>query len=131
LKSVLTLCQEKVRLLGELPVYVDYFFNEAFPVDAKAKTKIFRRGAPCERLRELAAALESVESFSEEKLEITVKCLAESNEVYTGDFIHPARLAISGTNAGPSFYGLLRVLGKRRSLSRIQSFIDRFEESES
>jgi glutamyl-tRNA synthetase len=40
-----------------------------------------------------------------------------------GDYIHPGRLAVSGSGVGPSFYGLLRVLGRDRVLRRIERML--------
>jgi glutamyl/glutaminyl-tRNA synthetase len=33
--------------------------------------------------------------------------------------VHPTRLAVTGSNAGPSLYHLLEVLGKEKVLARI------------
>jgi glutamyl-tRNA synthetase len=40
-----------------------------------------------------------------------------------GDYVHVGRLAVSGTNVGPSFFSLLRVLGRDRVLGRIKRFL--------
>ena len=40
-----------------------------------------------------------------------------------GDYIHVGRLAVSGTNVGPSFYSLYRVLGRERVVRRIERFL--------
>jgi glutamyl-tRNA synthetase len=60
---------------------------------------------------------------SDAALEVLVQGLAAKHLAATGDYIHPARLAISGTGVGPSFYGLLRVLGRDRVSSRIERFL--------
>ncbi len=123
LKSVLAICQEKVRSFNDLAIYSAYFFTDDFPLLEKAKRKIFKKGEPLVRLVELSAELSQLEEFNEENLENTIKQLAEKKGLYTGEYIHAARLAVSGTNAGPSFYALMRVLGKKRVLARIERFI--------
>lgn len=127
LREVLSLCQEKVRSLNDLAGYAGYFFKEDFPVLEKAKRKIFKKGEPLVRLKELSVELAKLEGFDEETLEKTVKDLSEAKNLYTGDFIHVTRLAVSGTNAGPSFYALLRVLGRARVLARMEKFPKTFE----
>ena len=124
LRAVLQLCQEKVRSFEELPDYVHYFFREDFQFSEKAERKIMRKGEPLSRLRELLPILEAVDEFGEEELESGLTQLAESKGLYTGDYIHPTRLALSGTNAGPGIYALIRVLGRERTLSRIRRFLD-------
>ena len=122
-QSVLGLCQEKVRSLDELPAYVEYFFRENFSIDEKARKRLFRKGEPLERLGELLRELETVCDFGEGEIEAVVKRLSEQKGIYTGEYIHPVRLAVSGTGAGPGLYSLLRVLGKERTLNRIREFL--------
>ena len=126
MQAVLGLCQEKVRSFPELPDYIGYFFNDDFEYAEKAHKKVFRKGDPPARVRELLAALESLEDFSEVALEQTLQGLAEANGLYTGEYIHPARLAVSGTDAGPGLYALLRVLGKERTIRRLKRFVEKF-----
>jgi glutamyl-tRNA synthetase len=52
-----------------------------------------------------------------------LQALAAGRGQGIGDYIHPGRLAVSGTNVGPSFYALLRVLGRERVLPRIARFL--------
>ncbi|HTB64398.1 MAG TPA: glutamate--tRNA ligase family protein, partial [Opitutales bacterium] len=123
LQAVLTLCQEKIRALDELPHFCGYFFREDFPIDAAAKEKLFKNGDPRARLLELRTALATQADFSEIALEKLVQELAAQHGVKTADYIHSARLALSGMSVGPSFYGLLHVLGKERVLTRLDGFL--------
>jgi len=77
-------------------------------------------------VRELLAALESLEDFSEAAIEQDLQGLAMLNGLNTGEYIHPARLAVSGTDAGPGLYALLRVLGKERTIRRLKRFVEKF-----
>ena len=123
LRKVLQISQVKVRLLKELPSFIDYCFKEDFDIDEKACKKIFKKGDPIARLHELQAAIESSDGFSETILEGHVQSLSEAHGVKTGDYIHAVRLAVSGRHVGPSLYALLEVLGKSRVLKRIESFL--------
>ena len=122
-QAVLTLCQEKIRALDEMPHFTGYFFREDFPMDAAAREKLLKSGDPLARLRELRAALAAQADFSDAALEKIVQDLAAQHGVKTADYIHSARLAVSGMSVGPSFYGLLRVLGKERVLARLDKFL--------
>jgi glutamyl-tRNA synthetase len=123
LRDVILLCQPKVRAIEDLPGFIGYFFSEEFAIDPKAKEKVFAKGDPKARLRELLAALPSADFSSDAALETLVHALAAENSAGTGDYIHPSRLAVSGTAVGPSFYGLLRVLGRERVTLRIERFL--------
>ena len=123
LRAVVELCQPKVRAVEDLPGFIGYFFSDDFPIDPKAREKIFAKGDPPARLRELLAAFPAADFSSDAALEVMVQALAAQHGVGTGDYIHPARLAVSGTPVGPSFYGLLRVLGHGRVGPRIERFL--------
>ncbi len=123
LRAVLTLCQVKVRSLEELPAAIGYFFNEDFPYDAKSREKIFAKGDPKARLQEFLDALPSADFASDGTLETWLQALAAAKGAATSDYIHPGRLAFSGGSAGPTFYGLLRVLGRERAERRIRRFL--------
>ena len=123
LRNVLTLCQVKVRSLEELPVAIGYFFDEDFALDPKAKEKILSKGDPKERVRELIAALPDLDFSSDATLELGVQALAARHGLQTAEYIHPGRLAVSGVSAGPSFYGIFRVLGCDRVQRRLERFL--------
>jgi len=78
---------------------------------------------PLFRLMELMIALAALKEFSEEQLKGLIETLAAENGIKTSDYIHPARLALTGKTSGPSFYGLLRVLGRDRVIWRLENLI--------
>lgn len=123
LRDVLTLCQIKVRSLEELPAAIGYFFRDDYTIDPKAKEKLFAKGDPKARLQELLVALPDADFSSDATLEQWLQALALAKGLQTADYIHPGRLAFSGGSAGPSFYGVLRVLGRDRAVARIQRFL--------
>lgn len=123
LRSVLALCQVKVRSLEELPAAIGYFFTEDFPYDAKSAEKIRSKGDPCARLQEFLDALTSADFSSDASLETWLQGLAASKGMSTSDYIHPGRFAFSGGGAGPTFYGVLRVIGPERAGRRIRRFL--------
>ena len=122
-RDVMLLSQPKVKSIEELPAYTACFFTEDFPVDAKAREKAMAKGDPKARLRELVDALGQADFSSDAALEQAVQALVAAHGVGLGDYIHPGRLAVSGSGVGPSFYGLLRVLGRDRVLRRIERML--------
>jgi len=119
-REVMLLSQPKVKSVEELPAYTAYFFSEDFAIDAKARDKVMSKGDPMTRMLELAETLRSADFSSDATLEQAVLALVAKHGVGLGDYIHPGRLAVSGSGVGPSFYGLLRVLGRARILERIE-----------
>jgi len=123
LREVIALCQPKVRAIEDLPGFIGYFFSEEYAIDPKAREKVFSKGDPKARLGEFLAALPSADFSGDAALEAFVAALAAKHGAGTGDYIHPARLAVSGTGIGPSFYGMLRVLGRERVTARLRRFL--------
>jgi len=121
-REVVLLSQPKIKALEELAAYTAYFFTEDFPVDVKVREKILTKGDPKARLAELAEALPAADFSSDTAIEEAIKALAERHGLGFGDYQPAARLAVSGTNVGPSLTGLFRVLGRERVLARIARF---------
>jgi glutamyl-tRNA synthetase len=122
-RDVILLSQPKVKSLEELPAYTGYFFGEDFPVDPKVREKVMAKGDPTARLRELDECLSVADFSTDAALEQAVQGLVARHSVGLGEYVHPGRLAVSGTNVGPGFFGLLRVLGRERVLARIRRFL--------
>jgi len=122
-REVLLLAQPKIKAVEELPAYTRYFFRDDFTVDEKARAKIFAKGEPMTRLGELAVALSAADFATDAALEAAVQSLAAERGLRLADYVHIGRLAASGTNVGPSFFSLLRVLGRDRAMARIQRFL--------
>jgi glutamyl-tRNA synthetase len=122
-REVMLLCQPKIKGLEELPAYTVYLFAEDFPTDANVREKVLAKGDPKARLGELAAALAGFDFASDTAIEEGIKALAAKNALGFGDYQAVTRLAVSGTNVGPSITGLFRVLGRERVLARLGRFL--------
>lgn len=121
--EVLALAQPKVKSAEEVPAYVTYFFVDDYPVDPKARDKILAKGDPKARVAELKDALAHADFSTDQTLESAVQALAAGKGLTISDYVHGGRLAVSGTNVGPSFYSLYRVLGKDRVMARLAKFL--------
>jgi len=119
----MVLSQPKIKGLEELPSYTAYFFIDDFPVDGKVKDKVMTKGEPKVRLRELSEALSRIDFVSDSTIEEAIKALAAEKSLGFGDYQAVARLALSGTNVGPSITGLMRVLGREKVLARFERFL--------
>jgi glutamyl-tRNA synthetase len=124
LREVMLISQPKIKGFEELPAYTKYFFTEDFSVDPKVREKVLAKGDPKTRLRELATLLAKpdVDFSSDTAIEEAIKAEAARNGLGFGDYQAVARLAVSGTNVGPGLTSLFRVLGRERTLMRIEKF---------
>ena len=122
-REVMLLAHPKVKGVEELPAYTEYFFNDAFSIDAKVRDKVMGKGDPKARLAELSAFVATADFSSDSAIEEALKALATQSGLGFGDYQSVARLAVSGTNVGPSITGMFRVLGCERVRQRLQKLL--------
>ena len=122
-REVMVLAQPKIKGFEDLPAYTAYFFTEDFISDPKVKEKVMAKGEPKVRLAELIAALPTMDFSNDTAIEEAIKTLATSKGLGFGDYQAATRLAISGTNAGPSITSMFRVLGRERVQARLEKFL--------
>jgi glutamyl/glutaminyl-tRNA synthetase len=122
-RDVVLLAQPKVKGIADLPAYTGYFFAEDYATDAKAAAKIMGKGDPRTRLCELLELVRTADFSSEAALETALTALAAQHGLGIGDYVHAGRLAVSGTNVGPGFFALYRVLGRDRVARRLERFL--------
>ena len=118
IRSALETCKGKINTFDELPAYCGFYFNDDFEYNAKGVAKHFTaENRP--RLLAVRDAFAGLEKFNAAEIEATLKATAARLGLKPAVLIHPTRLAVTGSNAGPSLYHLLEVLGKEKVLARI------------
>jgi glutamyl-tRNA synthetase len=123
-REVLSLTQERVKLLSELPDMTRYFFTADFEYDPKAESKWLTKPETGDTLRGLIAALDSIPELTHESLEEAVRELAEQAGLSAAKVIHPCRVAVTGRTFGPGLFELMVVLGKAECVQRLRRALD-------
>jgi glutamyl/glutaminyl-tRNA synthetase len=124
-KAALDTCKGKFKLFSELPAYGGFYFKDQFDYDAEAAKKSFvPENKP--RVEKLRDAFAKADPFNATTLEAALKATATELGVKAGVLVHPIRLACTGNPAGPSLYHLMEVLGKEKTLTRIERALVRF-----
>src|SRR5881296_1084100 len=117
-RAALETCKGKINTFDELPGYCGFYFTDDFDYDPQGVAKHFtaQNKPPLNAVRD---ALSALEKFDPDNIETTLKSAATKLGLKVGAIVHPTRLAVTGSNVGPSLYHLLEVLGKEKVLSRI------------
>src|SRR5450432_4546194 len=124
-KAALDTCKGKFKLFSELPGYAGFYFRDEIINNADDAKKVFiPENKP--RLAKRRDAFAALNTFDAATLETALKETAKQFGVKAGVLIHPTRLAVTGNPHGPSLYHLLEVLGKEKSLARIDKAISKF-----
>jgi glutamyl-tRNA synthetase len=125
IRAALQTCKGKINTFDELPVYCGFYFADDFDYNPEGVAKHFTaENKP--RLNAVRDALSALNEFDATQIEATFKATAANVGVKVGMLVHPTRLAVTGSKAGPSLYHLLEVLGKERVRARIDRALSMF-----
>jgi glutamyl-tRNA synthetase len=123
LRAACEIAQEKAQTLDEVWPLIGFLFEEP-ETDEKAWKKVMKDGA-LPLLSDALEALRSAESFEPAELETALGRILADHEVKPGKLYQPIRVAITGTSVSPGIFESLAVLGKDRSLGRIENAVQR------
>lgn len=123
-----------VELLKPRSRSLDDFASQARPYvaepdfEAKAVKKHWAKDpeGAATRLRALRQRLSDA-PWEEEALEEALRALAEELEVGAGKLIHPLRVALTGQMVSPGIFEVLVIMGRERSLKRMDDAAARLE----
>jgi glutamyl/glutaminyl-tRNA synthetase len=76
-------------------------------------------------VEKLRAAFANLTAFDADSIGTTLAATAKELGVKTGVLVHPTRLACTGNPAGPSLYHLIAVIGKEKTLQRLDQALER------
>lgn len=113
---------DRIKIAGDILDYDDFFnADDALTFDEKTFDKRLRNaaGAP-ELLREFADTLKTVDPYDAATLEHALKAFVEQKGIKIGDIVHAVRVAVTGKGVGFGLFETLAILGRERSLNRIE-----------
>lgn len=125
LRAAIELSKGRGRTLAEVASQLEPYLieDEAIEYDAEVAKKHLKGDDLAARLEELHDVLANTEPFDVTTSEAALRALAESRAMSAGKLIHPLRLALTGRGASPPIFDVAVVLGKEKSLHRLQRLI--------
>lgn len=131
-KGILTdplFVQKVVSLIKERAVFVtdfwdlsSFFFVAPTTYDAKASKKNWKEGTP-ELMTDLIAVISTIDDFTSETTETTIKEWITSKEIGFGKVMQPLRLSLVGALKGPHLFDIIELIGKEEAIRRIKNAI--------
>jgi glutamyl-tRNA synthetase len=121
IEKVIALEQERIHTLADAPELAGFFLksDDAYEFDEKAVNKWFAHPGVGDRLRAVRSGFEALTDWNAETTEAIVRAVIAEFGVKNGEVIHPVRVALSGQTTGPGLFEMIEVLGKERSLRRL------------
>jgi glutamyl-tRNA synthetase len=124
-RDALQTCKGKINTFDELPAYCGFYFTDNYEYNPEGVAKHFTVENKL-KLKAVRDALSILKKFEVTEIEGTLKSTAANLGVKVGAIVHPTRLAVTGSNVGPSLYHLLEVLGKEKVIARIDRALSTF-----
>ena len=118
LKSLWTVQRERAHTLAELVQISRYFYEDLTGYDANAANQHLKaRALPV--LTELRVRLAALDAWMPQALHQAVVAVSEQQHLKLGKIAQPLRVAVTGRTASPPIDQTLALLGRERTLARI------------
>jgi glutamyl-tRNA synthetase len=119
-RRVIEASGDRLKVSGDILAYADFFLVDSPPIDQAAVQLRLAKPGVRGLLADYAAAVRAVEPFEPAALEEALKRVVEAAGVKVGDLVHAVRVAVTGKTVGPGLYDCLAILGRERSLERLE-----------
>ena len=124
--QLIDLLKVRARTLDDIVRQAAPYFTETVEYDAEAVAKAWKdREATQTILNASRDALTSAPKWTTDALEPELRTLAERIGVGAGKIFQPLRVALTGVAASPGIFDVLVLLGRERSLARIDAALRR------
>ncbi|MEV2252641.1 glutamate--tRNA ligase [Streptomyces sp. NPDC050147] len=120
--------QTRIKVLSEITENVDFLFLEEPVEDEASWTKAMSKGDPAALLTTARAKLDAADWTSPESLKEAVLAAGEEHGLKLGKAQAPVRVAVTGRTVGLPLFESLEILGKEKSLTRIDAALAKLAE---
>jgi len=105
-------------------IFVD---DEAIQFDEKAVQKVLMKDRALEILKQVRDELAAMPELTEQAIEEMLRRLAEARQVGLGKVAQPLRVALCGTTISLPIFDSVQMLGRERTLKRIDLTLEKFK----
>ncbi len=103
-----------------------YTADEKIEFDEKAIQKVLMKDNGLAMLKLVGEKLAAMAELTEAAIEEMLRALAEEHKVGLGKVAQPLRVAITGTTISPPIFDSVQLLGKEKTLARIDKTLAKF-----
>lgn len=119
LRRALPHVQERMKTLVEARDQLEFLFTDDIPYSTE---QLVRRKDPAgtrDVLERSLEALRGATSFAHEEIDAAIRRVAEQTGWKVGDVAMPLRVAVTGRTVGPPLNDSMEILGRDRTLARV------------
>lgn len=122
LTEAVELYKGRLSTLRDFVEWAAFLFSEDVTFDPHSKEQHLGKDLSKE-FAKLCQKLEAVPDFSAENAEAAFKEATASLGIKPGELVHPVRVALTGLSIGPSLFHIMSLLGKERTLKRLNDVL--------
>lgn len=123
LSDVVKLIRERSKTLVEMAENSRFFYEEITEYDAKSVKKHIKEQTP-DILQSIKEKLSAIENWQAEAIQAVVQAVVDEKEVGFAKVAQPIRIAVTGCTTSPGIDQTLEMLGKEKTLERMDALID-------
>lgn len=127
LEDIITVQAERCNTLKEICEKSRYFFEEVIHLDEDAVKKHLRP-VVLEPLEKLYATLQNLDDWTVSSLQTVINEVSAEFNINMGKIGQPLRVAVTGGSMSPAIDVTLALIGKPRSLQRLEHALHRIRE---
>ncbi len=124
LAQLVVLVKERAKTLVDMVEWVKPYFGQSVTFDEEAVKK-FLTPTIVPVLSKLSTRFEAFPAFSKTEWENSFKQLVHEEGMKMGQLAQPVRVALTGRTASPGLFEVMEVLGRDRTLFRLQKGLER------
>ncbi|MHB8079566.1 MAG: glutamate--tRNA ligase [Candidatus Krumholzibacteriia bacterium] len=125
LEGLMSLYLERMEMLPQFARDARFFFVDTLEFDEKAVDGILRKEGAAARLARARDALAALPAFAAPAIHELLQTLSAELGCKLGDLAQPIRVAITGTKVSPPIDTTLALLGREKTLARIEAALQR------
>lgn len=123
LNDVIEAHRDRAKTLKELAAGIRYYYEDFSDYDEKATKKHFKTATPS-ILQNLLGKFSQIENWQVDSINTAIKNTCEELELGMGKVGPALRVAVTGTAMSPSLDITLSLVGKKRSLQRLEKAVE-------
>jgi glutamyl-tRNA synthetase len=127
--SLLDQLRVRARTIDDIVRQAQPYLTDEVRYDPAGEAKVWKdRAGSAELLRAAAEALAALPAWEPAPMEEALRALADARGVGGGKVFQPLRLALTGLTVSPGIFDVLGLLGRERSLARIEAAVRRLSD---
>ena len=123
LEKMIATLRERAKTLTELVDSASYYLTDEIAFDEKAAKKFLTQDAAAP-IESLVQKLSALGDFNEAAIEQAFTGTLNEHALQMGELAQPVRVALTGSTVSPGIHDVIAVLGKERTVRRLQKALE-------